>query len=70
MPLSPSAPERLTGPTNGMFNVTGGLAGILSPIIIGPPLRGGDFCLNLTFIPTIAALGGLLLRLRCRQAGA
>jgi ACS family D-galactonate transporter-like MFS transporter len=55
--VSAAAPERLIGLTSGMFNFTGGLAGILSPIIIGYLLRGGDFRLPLTFIAAVAALG-------------
>ena len=40
-----------------MFNFIGGVAGILSPIVIGFLLRGGDFRLPLVFIAGIEALG-------------
>ncbi|HET6307200.1 MAG TPA: MFS transporter [Rhodopila sp.] len=55
--VSATAPERLIGLTSSVFNFVGGLAGILSPIIIGFLLRAGDFRLPLVFIACIEALG-------------
>ena len=55
--VSATAPERLIGLTSSVFNCVGGLAGILSPIIIGFLLRAGDFRLPLVFIAGIEALG-------------
>ncbi len=55
--VSATAPERLIGLTSSVFNLVGGLAGILSPIIIGLLLRAGDFRLPLVFIACIEALG-------------
>jgi ACS family D-galactonate transporter-like MFS transporter len=55
--VSATAPERLIGLTSSVFNFVGGLAGIMSPIIIGFLLRAGDFRLPLVFIACIEALG-------------
>ena len=55
--VSATAPERLIGLTSSVFNLVGGVAGILSPIVIGFLLRGGDFRLPLVFIACIEALG-------------
>jgi ACS family D-galactonate transporter-like MFS transporter len=55
--VSATAPERLIGLTSSVFNFMGGLAGILSPIVIGFLLRAGDFRLPLVFIAVIEALG-------------
>jgi MFS transporter, ACS family, D-galactonate transporter len=55
--VSATAPERLIGLTSSMFNFMGGLAGILSPIVIGFLLRAGDFRLPLVFIAVIEAMG-------------
>jgi MFS transporter, ACS family, D-galactonate transporter len=55
--VSATAPERLIGLTSSVFNCVGGVAGILSPIIIGFLLRTGDFRLPLVFIACIEALG-------------
>jgi ACS family D-galactonate transporter-like MFS transporter len=55
--VSATAPERLIGLTSSVFNFMGGLAGILSPIVIGFLLRAGDFRLPLVFIAIIEALG-------------
>ena len=63
--VSATAPERLIGLASSVFNFMGGLAGILSPIVVGFLLRAGDFRLPLTFIAVIEALGRLLLHL-CR----
>jgi len=55
--VSATAPERLIGLTSSVFNFVGGLAGILSPIVIGFLLRAGDFRLPLVFIACIEAMG-------------
>jgi MFS transporter, ACS family, D-galactonate transporter len=55
--VSATAPERLIGLTSSVFNFVGGLAGILSPTVIGFLLRAGDFRLPLVFIACIEALG-------------
>jgi ACS family D-galactonate transporter-like MFS transporter len=55
--VSATAPERLIGLTSSVFNLVGGIAGIMSPIIIGVLLRAGDFRLPLVFIACIEALG-------------
>lgn len=55
--VSATAPERLIGLTSAVFNCLGGVAGILSPIIIGLLLRAGDFRLPLIFIAVIEVLG-------------
>ncbi len=55
--VSATAPERLIGLTSSMFNFMGGIAGILSPIVIGFLLRAGDFRLPLVFIAVIEAMG-------------
>lgn len=57
--VSATAPERLIGLTSSVFNFMGGLAGIISPIVIGWMLKGGDFRLPLVFIAIIEALGVL-----------
>jgi ACS family D-galactonate transporter-like MFS transporter len=55
--VSATAPERLIGLTSSVFNFMGGIAGILSPIVIGFLLRAGDFRLPLVFIAVIEAMG-------------
>ncbi|WP_158925377.1 MFS transporter [Acidisphaera sp. S103] len=55
--VSATAPERLIGLTSSVFNCMGGVAGIMSPIVIGFLLRSGDFRLPLIFIAVIEALG-------------
>ena len=55
--VSATAPERLIGLTSSVFNFMGGLAGILSPVVIGFLLREGDFRLPLVFIAVIEAMG-------------
>ena len=55
--VSATAPERLIGLTSSVFNFMGGLAGILSPVVIGFLLRAGDFRLPLVFIAVIEAMG-------------
>ena len=48
--VSATAPERSIGLASSVFNFVGGLAGIMSPIVVGFLLRAGDFRLPLTFI--------------------
>ncbi len=55
--VSATAPERLIGLTSSVFNFMGGIAGILSPIVIGFLLRAGDFRLPLVFIAVIEVMG-------------
>lgn len=55
--VSATAPERLIGLTGSVFNCLGGVAGILSPIVIGFLLRAGDFRLPLVFIAVVELLG-------------
>jgi ACS family D-galactonate transporter-like MFS transporter len=55
--VSATAPERLIGLTSSVFNCMGGVAGILSPIVVGFLLRSGDFRLPLVFIAVIEVLG-------------
>ena len=55
--VSATAPERLIGLTSSVFNFMGGLAGILSPIVIGFLLKAGDFRLPLVFIAVIEMMG-------------
>ena len=57
--VSATAPERLIGLTSSVFNFMGGLAGILSPIVIGFLLKGGDYRMPLVFIAVIEILGVL-----------
>jgi ACS family D-galactonate transporter-like MFS transporter len=55
--VSSTAPERLIGLTSSVFNCVGGIAGILSPIVIGLLLKAGDFRLPLVFIAVIEMMG-------------
>jgi ACS family D-galactonate transporter-like MFS transporter len=55
--VSATAPERLIGLTSAVFNCMGGIAGILSPIVVGFLLRSGDFRLPLVFIAAVEVLG-------------
>lgn len=55
--VSAAAPQRLIGLTSSVFNCLGGMAGILSPIIIGFLLWAGDFRLPLIFIAVVELLG-------------
>ena len=55
--VSATAPERLIGLTSSVFNLMGGLAGILAPIVIGFLLKAGDFRLPLVFIAIIELMG-------------
>jgi MFS transporter, ACS family, D-galactonate transporter len=55
--VSATAPERLIGLTSSVFNFMGGLAGVVTPIVIGVLLKGGDYRMPLVFIAVIEALG-------------
>jgi len=55
--VSATAPERLIGLTSSVFNFMGGLAGVVTPIVIGVLLKGGDYRMPLLFIAIIEALG-------------
>jgi len=57
--VSATAPERLIGLTSSVFNFMGGLAGIVTPIVIGVLLKAGDYRLPLVFIAVIEVLGVL-----------
>jgi MFS transporter, ACS family, D-galactonate transporter len=57
--VSATAPERLIGLTSSVFNFMGGLAGVLTPIIIGVLLKAGDYRTPLVFIAIIEVLGVL-----------
>jgi len=57
--VSATAPERLIGLTSSVFNFMGGLAGVLTPIIIGVLLQAGDYRTPLLFIAVIEVLGVL-----------
>jgi ACS family D-galactonate transporter-like MFS transporter len=57
--VSATAPERLIGLTSSVFNFMGGLAGVLTPIIIGILLKAGDYRTPLVFIAVIEVLGVL-----------
>jgi len=57
--VSATAPERLIGLTSSVFNFMGGLAGVLTPIIIGVLLKAGDYRTPLVFVAVIEVLGVL-----------
>ncbi len=57
--VSATAPERLIGLTSSVFNFMGGLAGVVTPILIGFLLRAGDYRLPLVFIAVVEVLGVL-----------
>jgi MFS transporter, ACS family, D-galactonate transporter len=57
--VSATAPERLIGLTSSVFNLMGGLSGVLTPIIIGVLLKAGDYRMPLVFIAIIEVLGVL-----------
>jgi MFS transporter, ACS family, D-galactonate transporter len=57
--VSATAPERLIGLTSSVFNFMGGLAGVMTPIIIGVLLKAGDYRMPLVFIAVIEVLGVL-----------
>ena len=57
--VSATAPERLIGITSSVFNLVGGLAEIVTPIVIGALLKGGDYRMPLLVIAVIEALGVL-----------
>lgn len=53
------APKRLIGIAGGTFNIIGGTASIIIPIVIGFLAKGGDFAPALTFITCITFAGAL-----------
>jgi ACS family D-galactonate transporter-like MFS transporter len=57
--VSATAPERLIGLTSSVFNLMGGLAGVVTPIVIGVLLKAGDFRAPLIGIAVIELLGVL-----------
>jgi ACS family D-galactonate transporter-like MFS transporter len=57
--VSATAPERLIGLTSSVFNFMGGIAGVVTPILIGYLLRAGDYRLPLVFIAVIEVMGVL-----------
>ncbi|MGX9522725.1 MFS transporter [Vibrio mediterranei] len=58
--VSSIAPKRLIGFTGGVFNLTGGLAAIITPIVIGY-LAGdtGSFLAPLIYISSVSLIGAL-----------
>jgi ACS family D-galactonate transporter-like MFS transporter len=57
--VSATAPERLIGLTSSVFNFMGGMAGVVTPIVIGFLLKGGDYRMPLIGIAVIEVLGVL-----------
>jgi ACS family D-galactonate transporter-like MFS transporter len=55
--VSATTPQCLIGRTSSVFNFMGAVAGSRSPIVIGFPLRAGDFYLPLAFSAVIDVLG-------------
>lgn len=55
--ISSMAPKRLIGLVGGVFNLIGGLSGIIIPISIGYLVKDGDFSPALFFIGAIALAG-------------
>jgi ACS family D-galactonate transporter-like MFS transporter len=53
------APKNLIGLTGGTFNFIGNLAGIVTPVVIGYLVKGGDFSPALLFIGSLAIVGAL-----------
>jgi ACS family D-galactonate transporter-like MFS transporter len=51
------APTRLIGLVGGVFNFIGGLAGVVTPTVIGYLVQDGDFSPALFFIGGMAFLG-------------
>ena len=51
------APKRLIGLVGGVFNFIGGLAGVVTPIVIGYLIDGEDFSPALFYIAFVAFLG-------------
>ncbi len=51
------APIRLIGLVGGVFNFIGGLAGVITPIVVGALIVGKDFSPALLYISVIAFLG-------------
>jgi ACS family D-galactonate transporter-like MFS transporter len=57
--VSATAPERLIGLTSSVFNFMGGMAGVVTPIVIGVLLKGGDYRMPLVGIAVVELLGVL-----------
>jgi ACS family D-galactonate transporter-like MFS transporter len=57
--VSATAPERLIGLTSSVFNLMGGLSGVVTPIVIGFLLKGGDYRMPLVGIAVVELLGVL-----------
>lgn len=55
--ISLMAPRHLLGLVGGVFNFIGVLAGVVTPILIGYLVKGGDFKPALLYVGLIAALG-------------
>ncbi|HEX5150901.1 MAG TPA: MFS transporter [Parafilimonas sp.] len=53
------APKNLIGLTGGTFNFIGNLAGIVTPVVIGYLVKGGDFSPALLFVGSLAVAGAL-----------
>ncbi|WP_092499465.1 MFS transporter [Faunimonas pinastri] len=54
--ISTLAPERLIGLTGGVFNLFGGLSGIVIPIVIGYLVQGGSFTPAFVLCSALAAV--------------
>jgi ACS family D-galactonate transporter-like MFS transporter len=57
--VSALAPERLIGLTGGVFNLFGGLSGVVIPIAIGYLVQGGSFGPALTLCSVLAVVAAL-----------
>ena len=53
------APKNLLGLTGGTFNLFGGLASIIIPIVIGYLAQNGNFAPALIFISCLALAGAM-----------
>lgn len=51
------APRKLIGLVGGVFNAVGGLAAVVTPIVIGYLVKDGDFRPALLYIGAIAFIG-------------
>ena len=55
--ISLMAPRQLVGLVGGVFNFIGGLAAVITPIVIGYLVNAGDFRPVLVYITIVAATG-------------
>lgn len=55
--VSSLAPKNLIGLVGGVFNLIGGLSGVIVPIVIGVLVKDGDFSPALYFIGSLTILG-------------